>query len=437
MGKVSLFNIGGIWERCRYIDAHGIGPAYFLNKRKQTLTPVDGRRWVQTSKGLWFPCVAGGAASRGGWEQGFGQFTKYFDMETADSLQNHQLNSNYTYNSAGDAIGWRVFFPFAKTVSSIFYRINTITGSPGALTFEIRNDNGTQPMRPGSTTLLSTTDTPSATLGWNEITGLNTALFADTIYWLVVGDPAGSVSDHYRVNTFFDGPSSNSKNPGSFSMVITSTDGFSTAPSAGSATQPSFVLYFSDDTAWGNPLVVSTEPTNDADQKGLYIDGWGVDVRLFAVTFGDGTPTTPTDVKIWVSTSGPSGTPFSTSDIQYNIASATVPAGFGWTQPYPVLAANTPHRIVIDFSGGSGGVPDRLNFGTVNGGGESRMAKAMPGAGEWYWTEENGAVWDDDTEAIPRLGLFIDDFTPDGGAAPIQNTRDFPNIPDNRVFPLV
>jgi hypothetical protein len=434
--KPTLFNIIGRWERCRYVDRHGLGSSYFLDRKWNTFIPVDKDRWFQSPQGKWYPIVSGGAGSRGGWNQGYGFISNYLDMENTVSSSSVLTSNNYAFGVGGNAAGWRIILPQAKTLSSWFYRIQQITGSPGDLTLEIRTDDGTS-ARPSSTTVLSTTHTPNAAIGWNELGGLSTSLSADTIYWFIIGDAAGSGGNNRRVSTFLAGPGDGTTNPGSMNLVTVTTNGWTTNPAASSG-PPMNVLYFSDGTAWGNPFSTFAEPTNDGDQKGFYIDGFPTDVRLFAVTFGAGTPTDPVGINIWSGVTGPAGSPFSSSTISYNTFSTTVPAAFGWTEPFPLLAARSPYRIVMDFGAGtSNGVPDILQFGTVHGGGESRMALAIPGQGNWYYTEEDGVVWSDSVQEFPRMGLFIDDFSPTGGIPPISNTRDYPLIPSQRAYPLI
>lgn len=438
--KPQTFNIGGRWERCRYLDAQGPGAAYFIDKKWNKFIPVKEDRWFQSLEGLWYPHMRGGATSTPGWEQGSAHMGGFLEMETNGTLSTTVFDSNYVYGTSGDSNARMFFIGQSKTINSIFYYVSAIDGSPGALTIEIRDQNTGSPAgdsnSPGTTVLFTTTDTPSG-VGWNEITGLTHVPTVDATQWLVLGDLAGDGTNKYTVGIKLNGASALASFPDSFHRVMTTTNGYTSVSNA-TFGSPMYVLYFSDGTAYGNAFSAQSAPANTNTQKGLYIDGWSADVKLYAVTFGDGVPTDPVGINIWQGSTGPAGgSPFRASDIAYFENSTNAPRAFGFTQPFPTLAASTPYRIVVDVTGGtSNGVPDRFDIGTVNGGGDARIKKAMsPGQGAWYWTEDISSAWSDTETAIPRMGFFVDDWTPDTSSVS-SGVRNFPLISDSRSFPV-
>jgi hypothetical protein len=429
--KPEIFNIIGRWERVRFIGSEGCSDPYFWDRKNNTIVPTERGRFWRSPEGLLYPHIRGGVSTDSWDHSPFGFRLGFEDLFASTSIGNHQLNSNYSFGVGGDAVSWRYVRAVTKTLDSWFYRINTISGSPGALTVEIREDDGAG--LPGATVALSTTDTPSGTLGWNEITGLSVSLTAGTTYWFILGDAAGGVSDNYRVNTITNWQV-NRQIPAQFYMAATTTNGFtSITPSANS---PVSVLAFSDSTSWGAPIVGSANPTSNTSQRGLYMDGMNVDFDLFGVLVGDTNINTFSEVQIWKGVSGPSGTPFATSSNELLTTSSNI-IGVYFTKSFPRLVANNAHRIVVEWSSANGTTPERLQIGTVNGGGSSRLTRAFPGGGKWYWTEESGGVWVDTTDEYPRMLLMVDDFTPDGGAAAAGNQRSFPILPDDRVFPVL
>jgi hypothetical protein len=428
--------IGGRWEKTRYISEEGISDPFFWDRKCNKLIPADKDLWWKSKDGIWYPIVSGGV-DLGGWNQPVGLRMLYEDMDTSATLANHLLNSNFVVNTSGDGVAFAGAIPEDKTLSSWFYRVNTITGTPGVVTVYIQTDNGSGV--PDGSNLFTTTSNPSATLGWHEITGINLALTAGTIYWFMIGDTAGDGSNNYRINTANNALGLNRNIPSSFFVGGNTASGFSGGMTRSG--NPTVVLYFSDGTAVGSPLAQFANPTNNALQRGLLISGMNVDFELFAVVLGQGNGGTDlTGINIWQSTTGPSGSPFASSD-KVLVNSSNQRVGGVFKKPFPKLLASTQYRIVSNWGSANGDIPDKHDFGTVTGGGESRMAKAMIGGGSWYWTEESGGVWVDDTEAFPRIGLWISDFLTTGGAGGAGNTRAFPIIPNTpgatRIFPLV
>lgn len=433
-----MSNIIGRWERTRIIGPNSISPSYYWDKKWNKLIPVEKDRFFQTPEGIWIPHVCGSSSNDGwnyqyGMRMGFEILTQTAGGSAYDTIN---LDSNYTYGSAGDAIGWRYTPAFDKTLNSWFYFVSFQNGSPGALTFEIREDDGSSD--PGTTNPLSTTDTPSG-LGWNELTGLSTSLTAGTTYWFIIGDAAGSASDYNRVAKNSTWANNTRQIPSQFLMNLATTAGWTSKFSSNAFKSPIIVLNFSDNTSFGFPFTESSNPTNNDSQKGLYIDGMNVDVDIFGVLFGDTALTTSqfSAVNIWENTDGPSGTPFATSSNPFVTSSGIYGAFF--TKSYPRLTGSTPYRIVLEFSAASSATPESLGIGTVNGGGTTRLTAAFPGAGNWYWTEDNSGSWSDSTSAFPRIFIMIDDFqaTSSGAGGSSNTNRSYPVFPTERSYPTL
>lgn len=430
-------NYIGRWERTRILGPNGLSPSYFWDRKWNTLMPVEKDRFFQTKDGIWLPHVRG-SASNDGWNYQYGMRMGFEQLTlTAGSAAYNTVNldSNYVYSSAGDAIGWRYTCHESKTLNNWFYFLAAIVGSPSTLTLEIREDDGAG--APGSTVTATTTDTPSVA-GWNEKTGLSVSLSAGTTYWFIAADTGGGATDYFRLAKTSSWASDTRQIPTEFLMGLFTSNGWGTISTTDAFNCSLIVLNFSDGSSFGFPLTESSNPTNNDSQKGLYLDGMDVDVDIYGVLFGDSglSSSAFSAVNIWANDDGPSGTPFATSSNP--LYGTTTIFGAYFTKSYPRLAVSTPYRIVLDLASASSSTPERMGIGTVNGGGESRLRAALMGQGGWYWTEDDSNSWSDTTIEIPRIFLMIDDFQPNaaGGGGGSSNARNYPTLPTGRSYPI-
>lgn len=344
------------------------------------------------------------------------------------------LDSAYVAGTSGDATAVRYHPGVTRTLNSIYFFISSYTGTAANvndLNLELRNQASAGSTTPDTTATIATAvkDPVSAT-GWIASTGWSNILSAFTPYFVVIGDTDGDGASYatisYRVPYFESYLSATgiNVNISRFSSFIT-TAGWVSGNSNSSTTIGAFVLAFSDGTSFGCPFSATGVPASNTNQRGLRIttNGLITDLPIYGVIWGT-SASQMSGFKIFVGDAAPDSTADHIStNLLYNTASATgagclLSAGSIYT-----LLSGTAYSIVATYSGATNGGPRRADIGT---GEDATLRKAMPGAGEFYWRQDDGgSTWANDLiGSIPAMGLLIDgQIAPSGGGVNVFPQR--------------
>lgn len=196
------------------------------------------------------------------------------------------LTSAYSFGVSGTLRALRFIMPSTKVLTEIWYATGANTGSPtGALTVELRTSNASNALLPG-TLVTSESSTPVAS-SWNRVV-LTTPqqLTINTMYFIVVGDPAGNATNYYRV---FDNTGGLAATLGGlesrFWAPVNTTNGFATAGTL-IAGGHIMLLKFSDGTWMGMQNSGGGTPSSNTLKRGIYIDNFETDMEIFGMSVG-------------------------------------------------------------------------------------------------------------------------------------------------------
>lgn len=403
-------------DQCRLLGPQGLlGPPLHLHRskaRRGVLSPFPHQEWHQRRDGTWMPVpeIWGGAGFSGGWQTPNTFFGS--TLTGAASQATVSLNSAYTYNSAGNAVGARLQLLSAKTINNIYFFITAFGGTAANvddINVELRNDTSN---KPGTTAHISTTKNPSSTTGWINVSGLSFAASAATQYWLSVADADGNATDFATVLA----------RTALLTAVANATDrtAADTANGWSTTTQRAdagvFLLVFSDSTVYGQPFTNTSNPTSATNRKGLLLGGLTEQLKILGIASGAAATSGVSGIELWSGSNGPGGTAEATGTHQI-LNSGNNIIGYYFDTP-PTLAKATSYRLVLTFSA-STALPRKMVIGT---GADANLRAAMQGGGSWYWTEANGTTdWsNDDTSAWPQAAVVIEDqVAVAGGGGPL------------------
>ncbi len=336
------------------------------------------------------------------------------------------LNSAYVAGTSGNAVSVK-FMPFDNlTLTDLYFYIESYGGTAALvndLELEVRSGTNTGPGTTGPSLLASTTVNPSSATGWLHWSGLSVALTAGSLYYFIIGDADGGVTNFARIVHQGTYVTSNEQSRYVFWMPYTTTDGFTTGTRGFSL--PPCVAVFSNGTVYGWPFgSSSTHNSSGTYQRGLHVLTLSVAIKLFGVTYATSNASI-SGVNIWTDPNGPAGSPLASSTRSWG---ATV-AGFLFPSPFISLAKATPYRIVFTVGSGTG-QPILASIGT---GADSNLRAAMPYGGDWYSTQDTSNVWADDTNSLPIMGLLVEDII--SSTVSTTTYRSHPVIPTQRSYP--
>lgn len=393
----------------RLLTPTGLSPSYVVSRRRAqwpaTLARYRHEDWFVHKDGYLIPAIAGGT----GWSStlqyphaGLG----FVGGLSTPSQTTTSLNSAYTFNSAGAAIGSRFAnFPIAKTLNSAYIYITAYGGTAANtndLNFELRNVTSGIP---GSTLHASGTLNPASATGWSALTGLSFSMSQDTAYFAVWGDADGNGTDFATTlrtlsadatqTTLLDG------------RAAVTTTGWASGNTINAA-NGSIVLGFSDNTAIGNPFGTSAASSSSQNQRGLYVAGFTEQIKILGMLLGAGQATNNVSgFNLWEGATGPSGsaTANGTVDVTDNSAPPVV-IGMLLGTPY-TCSRSTLYRFVFTYSANAT-APRKIQIGT---GADATLKASMLGGSGWYWAEANGTTnWNnDDTTAWPAVSIVVED----------------------------
>lgn len=340
------------------------------------------------------------------------------------------LSSAYTAGSAGNAGYSRIQGWGNITISSVYFFIPSFTGTAASVTtvnLEIRSGTATAVDNTGPGLLASASINPGGTTGWKVFSGINLALSAGNYYWIPIADADGNGTNFANINrSITNFPYGSELTIYPFNIGYTTTNGGSTVTAQN--TSSSFVVIFSDGNILGIPFA-SSAVSGGSNSRGLrFLNGFPFDCILHGLVWRPTASSSVSGGSIWTGTTGPTGTPFltSTTMIKQWVSSANNYAVLFSTPT--TLTHDTSFRAVINLSGAA----STLTKFSMGSGADATLKTAMPGYGEWYWTENSAGVWSDETDAFAAIGLIIDEITPVPASIA---TRIYPVIPDERIYP--
>jgi hypothetical protein len=388
----------------RLLGAHGLSASHVLSRPRAqwpaTLTRYSDEDWVASPDGRVFPAIRGGA----GWSS-MSQMSKPMlgHPSVISSQTTVALNTNYVYNTSGNAIAGRVNLPVAKTLNTVYYFVTAHTGTPQVI-FELRDDTAN---KPGTTLHASANSTPGGT-GWKTFTGLSFAMTAGTKYWPIVGDNDGATAGGATVLRSMTVTGATPVDV-HFYNGFSTTDGWGTQTS--SAVVGAILLDFSDSTTMGWPITAVAASTSNTNRRGWnFSTGFTAPIRILGMVAFATTLTNSSGVEAYEGTTLPGGTTAASGTTGLYVAGTGATAGFVFDTPtagYYSAPAATAIRVVFTFSGNST-VVQHMQIGA---GATAATRRCLWGGGGFYYALANGTTdWTtDNTDEQPYANLIIED----------------------------
>lgn len=389
----------GRFERVRPLGPRGWGLPYILDRKWATLAPFAGEEWWRSPEGVWLPVIAGGIGFLG---------TRHRPRVALSDLNlgavaraTLALDSNYVAGTGGDAIAARIKLAAALTTTTLYFFINGFTGTAANvndLNIEIRTGTATAPGTTAPDLVNSATFDPASTAGWSAVS-LSQALSADTVYWLIVGDADGNITDFATVVRSVSGPGQLAYHDW---IAATTTGGWASGNTL-PATTAAWVVVFSDGSVFGNSHDASAGSTSSTNRRGWRLDGLTEQLKIFGAICASGSNNI-SGLEVFSGTAGPGDTPDATTAVEITGTTGVI-EGYLFATP-PTLAKSVVQRIVLTYSAAAN-QPQKHQITGAN----ADLRAARLGGVNWYWAEANGTVdWsNDDTDAQPRMAVLVED----------------------------
>lgn len=410
----------GRYEKIRAwaLPADVISAPYILDRgRARTdplLIPSPGDEWWKSPSGLWrqvkdiWRSETGGLSggSTGAEQQ---LFIGFLINGPAVGVATFSLNSGYTAGSAGAAASGRMFLSVAKTISAIYFWINSFTGTASNvndLNVEVRTESST--FRIPNTTAGGLLDSgvvnPASATGWTKVTLAGTALAAGSLSHLIVGDADGGATDFAVVSVGSTVTEATQAPTQGLYLSVSTTNGWGAITTQQRLAH--IVALFSDGTARGDVFTTKVSPAVNTNRKGLYIGGVTAPLKIFGFAQGQSLNGNHS-LELYDASTNPGGTVLATGTVSFGNSSEY---GY-WLTPY-TLAKNTAYRIVLKASSGNVLGPGSRQHGALGtGASNADLNGGMLGGGAWYYAEANGTTnWSNDNVNIfPDCQLLIED----------------------------
>jgi len=391
----------GRWHDVRLYGPQGTSAPYIFDRRNGYLTPHRRDEWVYDDETeQWFAAVKGGA----GWSSDL-QHPRIGLLGPSGSITSSTfaLNVQYVYGTSGRAVGMRIKLSAAKTVSAVYAYLDSKTGSPTTLDWEIRNSTSNAP---GSTVLGSGTVNISGVTApsWISASSLSIALSANTEYWLCWGntlsDAATNTGTVWSGNGFYISRVDHSNNDG-----LNTTGGFGSGNTVQTRV-PTLVIGFNDSTAIGSCFTVNTTVASDTNRRGMYFStGFTEQLKFWGFLTSGSQLTNGSGLELYDSTATVPGTGALSIGTVHVAVQGGNSNGYYLATPY-TFAKNLGYRVVYTFSG----VTTAPGYWDIGTGADSVLAQAMLGGGSWYYSRANGTTnWNNDvTTGFARADLIIE-----------------------------
>lgn len=347
-------------------------------------------------------------------------------------VSGHALDSAWTAGSAGDGSGSRFYCVDDISITKVYFYTHSFTGTAANVNdvdIEIRSETGTYQIDTSGPGLLgSATVVPSTTANrHNGYTSFNVALTKDLMYFVLIVDPDGNTTDYISISTEISGNTMLANTGIIYThMGIGTTNGGTTY---GVNTASGLLIFFSDGTILGSPAFATSSPSSSATRGMKIKNGFTFPIKPRAlIGIGSSPGTSISGAQIWTGTTGPSGTPFLSSSqfVKQNNDSSRY-AGYYFSNP-GIIENLTSFRAVFTYSGSVGNLAKL----TVSPTGNTDLQSALPGGGNFVWTESSGGSWADDNDSISTITLMVDEIGYITSPLPL---RVYPAVPDERTYP--
>lgn len=263
---------------------------------------------------------------------------------SAAAATNTALNTAYAYGVGGVARAVRFHAPESATLTDAYFYCQAQTGSPGALTVELRGMKSANANTPDTAALATTTVTPGGAGQWFKATFASPyTLTAGAPYFVCIGDPAGSGSHCWTI-TMGGGMldtdiQSRTVMPGS-----TTSDGWATNGSALAATPTPAVRI--GGVVYGAVYTGTNTTSSNQLKRGLRIGPFPFDAEVCGLRLN--TWTSVSGLSIFAEGDGPGDTPLHAISISADDITAAA------KQFTPVwLLRDTVYRAVTTYSANS------------------------------------------------------------------------------------
>lgn len=307
-----------------------------------------------------------------------------------------QLDSAYTYNSTGDAVGFRFIAQRSAQITDVYVYYSAKTGSPGNQLCELRDFNTGATSTPGTTLHASQSVAAPAANKWLRFTFSSPyTVTKNTLYWLVFADTAGG--GLANMTLLYRSVMAGTSNSFAGLTAYTTANGF--VGSSATSIDPCIVIRYSDGTLHGNPYTQSNSDTSNTRERGWYFpNGFDCDVTLFGIEGAINGNVSA--LRIYAGATAPGG-----STLASESAGQATYANYLWLSPPYTLAKSTPYRIVQAYAGAS----TSPGYWEIEDDGTSAdLISAGVGSGEIYHTIDNGAGgWTDNNDRVPKFRLLL------------------------------
>jgi len=311
--------------------------------------------------------------------------------------ENGLFDSNYFFESGGDAVAYRFQSPVSSTLDTFYFYSEVVVNSPGDFTIEVRTADGS--LHPG--TILDTEDVLTAT-GWIQV-DFSPAPTVEKYqtYFVIIGMPDATATDFARIQAGSAYCLNNSTGGmEDLFRLMSTTDGFATDATL-SSFSPCGVLKFGDGTIYGNPYVNISSIVPNSLERGYKILGFNSDMVLSGVYVEPDADVS--GYKIYDSSSAPGDTPL----VEHTGSDTEIAQGAYFGEPYR-LSASTVYRVVITYSSASA-TPGFADI-TADGGNVDLLAAGHAGSNLIMTTDDGGGGWTDESDRAPMMVLVFSAF---------------------------
>lgn len=329
---------------------------------------------------------------------------------------------SYSYGSGGHAVMLCAWLnPQAGNLTDFWIKVKSFNGTwgstDGVINWEIR-EGYVATRRPGGTLVASGTITlDGSTTGWKKVSPTPVALNAYGFYSLIIYDSDGGATNYVTLVSRCSGTVGSEDTPMCSEFGVT-TDGFSTAFSTTSGLPAVFLKIdgrFIVGSAWDATATVASGTYHRGicftpPENCTLIGCWCRTDSNILVSHGK---------KLFSGSTLPGGTADKTWAAGTSSVTGSAPAmttqifdEADWVN----LVAGTTYRFVVDHSA-SVTTPRKT---TISGSPDAdQIAALLPFNGAYYWTEDSGGAWVDDTDAIAQFGPILIPNTDAGGGSVI------------------
>jgi hypothetical protein len=334
----------------------------------------------------------------------------------------YALDSNFTLGTGGDCVGLRFQPPPGGVhLHAAYFFLHAANASSHNLICHLAN-YGAAATRAG--TSIRSVETAGGTTAnkWIkfDFSAYEDTLTANDVYWLVVGDAAGSGSGYQlrtRSSSFYTNVSSVSNSLGKMFAFHTNDAGFTTVGTSVSYPIP-FVLIFSDGSVVGHPYTQSASPTSNTLERGLKFK---FDEKITCSMMIGFFSSSHSTIQIYSSDTIPGGTVWSgfNGGVAYTLPANVKTIQSGIFFPSPVtFEKNTTYRMTVKSSSSNTNPSSEEieDYATL----ESSALNTLFGGsnGSWCFTIDNGAGgWTDYNNAtdgyrLSRMSLIMQSQVP-------------------------